>query len=123
MFNFEKLIVWQKAVDFSSVIYNLTGNFPKEEIFGVTSQLRRAVVSVALNIAEGAGRKSKKEFIHFLDISYGSLCEVVTILMICLKQNYISQDSYKELYEKSEEIARILNTLSKHQVQTLSSKF
>ncbi|MCX5785433.1 MAG: four helix bundle protein [Elusimicrobia bacterium] len=112
MFNFENLIVWRKAVDFSAAIYDLTAKFPKEEIFGVTSQLRRAAVSVASNIAEGAGRKSKKEFIHFLSISYGSLCEVITLLNICLKQNYISQDSYKELYAQSEEIARILNTLS-----------
>ncbi len=113
MFNFEKLTVWQKAVYFADEIYEFTKQFPKAEIFGITSQLRRASISIALNIAEGAGRKSKKEFSHFLTVAYGSLCEVITILKFCLNRKYIDENAYNKFYSDSEEIARMLSSLSK----------
>ncbi|MEW6556763.1 MAG: four helix bundle protein [Elusimicrobiota bacterium] len=113
MFNFEKLIVWQKAVKFSDEIYEMTKRFPKEEIFGITSQLRRASISIALNIDEGAGRKSKKEFSHFLAMAYGSLCEVITILKICLSRKYIDEKIYVKFYTDGEEIARMISSISK----------
>lgn len=113
MFNFERLEVWQRAVKFNNDIYEVTGKFPKEETFGITSQLCRASISVALNIAESAGRKSKKEFGHFLSMSYGSICECVTLLKISLKRNYLSKPEHDVLYEESEETAKMLSNLSK----------
>lgn len=67
--SYQKLIVWQKAVDLSTKIYNITRTFPKEEMYGITSQMRRAVVSIASNIAEGAGRTGNGEYLHFLSIA------------------------------------------------------
>ncbi len=112
MFCFEKLLVWQKAVDFAKDVYSATSSFPKDEIFGITSQLRRASVSVSLNIAEGAGRTSKKEFKHFLAIAYGSVCETVTILKICSELSYIRETQYGKLYSTTEEIGRMISGLS-----------
>jgi len=84
------LLVYQKSLDLVTNIYSITDCFPKEEQFGLTNQLRRASVSVPSNIAEGAGRKSKKEFIHFLYIALGSLNEIETQLEISKRLNYIS---------------------------------
>ena len=74
--SYRQLIVWQKALELVKIIYNLTNNFPKAEIYGLTSQVRRAAVSIPSNIAEGQGRDSTKEFLHHLSIAYGSLMEV-----------------------------------------------
>ncbi|MCX5785335.1 MAG: four helix bundle protein [Elusimicrobia bacterium] len=112
MFCFEKLLVWQKAVDFAKEIYGVTSAFPKDEIFGITSQLRRASVSVSLNIAEGAGRTSKKEFKHFLSIAYGSVCETATLLKICRELSYINDEQYRGFYNSTEEIGRMISGLS-----------
>ena len=81
-FHFEKLQVYQKAVDVIDRVYELTSAFPKEEIYGLTSQFRRATVSISLNIAEGSAR-SKKDFRRFLDITHGSIFECVALLTIC----------------------------------------
>ena len=89
-FNFEKLDVYNKAVDFVNDIYLLTKTFPKDEMFGLTSQLRRAEVSIPLNISEGSAR-SKKDFSRFIDMARGSIFECVTILQISLKQCYLGQ--------------------------------
>lgn len=103
MNDFKKLKVWKRAIDFSVSIYELTENFPSEEKFGLTNQLRRAAVSISSNIAEGAGRNSKKEFNHFLGYSGGSSCEVETQLIIAEKLKYISkielENSSKEINE------------------------
>lgn len=112
MFGFEKLTVWQKALSFSKEIYIVTKGFPADEIFGVTSQIRRAAVSVVLNIAEGSGRKSKKEFKHFLSMSYGSLCETTTLLRLSLGLNYIDEVKYKALYSDADGIGRMITGLS-----------
>lgn len=82
MHQFKELTVWQKAVDLATDVYRYTKNFPAEEKFGLTSQIRRSVVSISSNIAEGVGRKSKKEFKHFLDIAYGSASELETQLLV-----------------------------------------
>jgi four helix bundle protein len=113
MFNFGKLEVWKKTISFVDKIYNATRTFPQEEVFVVTSQLRRAAISISLNIAEGAGRKSKKEFKHFITIAYGSLCEIITLLEISFKRRYLNKDSYNKLYKDCEEIAKMLSGLSK----------
>jgi len=110
-FDFENLEVWNRAVDFSTEVYQASKDFPKEELFGLTAQLRRAATSIALNIAEGAGRHHKPEFIRFLRIARGSLYEVVTALVVCLKLDLISKELYQSLYEESNQIARMINGL------------
>lgn len=88
MNNFKELIVWQKSIDFSIKIYEITNGFPKEEIYGLSSQIRRCVVSIPSNIAEGAGRNSKKEFSHFLSIALGSSFELETQLILAQRIGY-----------------------------------
>lgn len=82
MHNLKELKIWAKAIDLSTEVYRLTANFPKEEKYGLTSQIRRSAVSVPSNIAEGAGRNSDKEFIYFLGVSNGSSFELQTQLLI-----------------------------------------
>ena len=110
-FDFEKLEVWQKAVDFSAEVYEVSKIFPKEEIFGMTMQLRRSAASIALNIAEGSGRHHKPEFVRFLRIARGSLYEVVTALFMCRNLKFISEEVSRSLYTESNEIARMINGL------------
>lgn len=110
MANFERLLVYQKALEFSHSIYKLTSNWPKSEIFGLTSQIRRAAISIALNIAEGSSR-SPKEFSHFLLISRGSCYECIPILGLALKLKYISQTDYDSCYNEVETIAKMINGL------------
>lgn len=88
MNNFKELIVWQKSIDFSIKIYEITNGFPKEEIYGLSSQIRRCVVSIPSNIAEGAGRNSKKEFSHFLSIALGSSFELDTQIILAQRIGY-----------------------------------
>ena len=111
--SYRKLIVRQKAMLAVTDVYKMTANFPREETYGLTGQLRRAVVSVPSNIAEGQGRDSTKEFIHHLSIAYGSLMEVETQLQIAANLNYIKQCSVDKLLEQTVEIGRLLNGLSR----------
>ncbi len=108
-FKFEALNVWKESVQFASEIYALTKKFPKNEQFGVTNQLNRAIVSISSNIAEGCGRKSDADLSRFIQISIGSLNEVVTLLYICLNQEYINQTEFKQFYSRSEQIAKMLH--------------
>lgn len=108
MYRFEKLVVWQKAMDFSVNVYNRSRKFPKEEMYGLTSQLRRASTSIALNIAEGSACKSKKEFLQFLFIALRSQYEVVTILKLLQKLNYLDNIAIKELEESINEIGMMI---------------
>ncbi len=94
-------------------VYNLIKTFPKEEIYGLSGQLRRAIVSVPSNIAEGQGRDSVKEFIHYLSISYGSLMEVETQLQIAAHLGYLKQVEVDKLLEQTAEVGRLLNGLSR----------
>ena len=109
-FNFEKLVVYQKAIDVIDKIYSLTKKYPRNEIFGLTSQLQRAAVSIALNIAEGSAR-SKKDFGRFIDMARGSIFECVAILQISLKQNYISQSELENIRSDLVEISKMLSGL------------
>ena len=110
MFKFEDLHVYQKALIFVNIIYSLTKTWPKSEAFGLTSQLRRAAISIALNIAEGSSRTSK-DFSHFLSLARGSCFECVAILTIARNQEFISQKEFSQLYEQCLELARMLSSL------------
>jgi len=110
-FRFENLEIWKLARKFTSEIYNLSSKFPKGEQFGLTSQVRRAAVSVTLNIAEGADRKSDKEFVRFLRISITSLEEVVTALYIAIDQNFINQEEFDYVYKSANILASKINAL------------
>jgi len=100
-----------KAKALATEIYRVTEPFPKAEIYGLTSQLRRAVVSVASNIAEGQGRLTKGEFGHFLGQARGSLFELETQLSIAVDLRYLAEDDFKRLKEQSSEVRKVLNGL------------
>lgn len=100
-YRFEKLKVWQQAREFCNSVYSITKAFPKDERFSLIDQIRRAAVSVALNIAEGSNRRSDPDFVRFLRIAQASLCETVTALYIALDQRYLGQVDFDNLYEDS----------------------
>ena len=104
------LLLWQKSIDFVTEIYITTQHFPKDEQYGIASQLRRAAVSIPSNIAEGAARNSDKEFIRFLSIARGSASEIETLLLISKNLEYL-QEVYEEKQEKLTEINKMLNAL------------
>lgn len=110
MHNFRELFVWKKARIFVKDIYVLTSNFPKEEIYGLTSQLKRASISIPLNIAEGSGR-TDKEFIHFLRIARSSAFEVETILYLCLDLSLISENVFNSEIQKVVELQKMISGL------------
>lgn len=110
-FKFEKLNVWQKAIDYSELIYFISKKFPPEEKFGLQSQIRRASVSVSLNIAEGSGKTTKKEFRKFLHDALGSLRETVSCLHLAKRLDYISQKNFDDSYRLSVEISKMLYRL------------
>jgi len=111
---YENLEAWKEATDLAVKIYQVSKSFPNEEIFGITSQLRRASISISSNIAEGAGRKSKKDFKQFVHIASGSLNEVESLLYICSRLNLIGADSYNELKESAERLGRLIGGLIRY---------
>jgi four helix bundle protein len=111
-FNFEELDVYKKAIDFVNNIYTLTKNFPKDEMFGLISQLRRAAVSIPSNISEGSAR-TKKDFSRFIDIARGSVFECVTLLQISIKQNHIDNRKYAKLRNDLTELSKMLSGLKR----------
>src|SRR5437879_6787625 len=113
MFNFEKLDVWQKAIVFADSIYSETRNFPAEERFGLTTQMRRAGVSISSNIAEGSSRMSDTDFARFIEIGAGSLFEVVSQSFIANRQDFLRQESFRSLYKDAEGLSRMLSGLRK----------
>lgn len=98
MFNFEKLDVWQEAIEFADLVYESTGDFSGDERFGLTNQMRRAAVSVSSNLAEGSSRVSRTDFARFVEIATGSLFEVVSQSTIALLRKMIGQNNYNEIY-------------------------
>jgi len=107
----KNLLVWQKAMDLVEEVYMLTRLLPKDEHYGLVSQLRRAVVSIPSNIAEGNARKSKKEYIHFLSIARGSKSEVETQLEICLRLKYLNNKQAEAALSLCDEIGRMISKL------------
>jgi len=112
MHNFKELNVWKKAIDLSELVYRNTRQFPTDERFGLTSQIRRAVVSVSANIAEGAGRKSDKEFLNFLSIANGSCFELQSHIIIPTRLEYIEKDIANEVLSLIIEIQKMIHALS-----------
>lgn len=108
---YKNLQVWQGAIIFITEIYRLTASFPREEAYGLTSQIRRAAVSIASNIAEGYGRSSNTDLIHFLHMALGSSNEVDTQLIIAQKIGYISDVQYNEMEKMNDEINARLRAL------------
>lgn len=106
-----ELIVWQKAMDFVELVYQIVLNFPSSEKYGLVSQLQRAAVSIPSNIAEGHGRKSTAIYLNHLSIAFGSLMEVETQLQIACRLKYFGSEKLNEYLIKSEEIGKMLNSL------------
>ena len=111
MFNFEKLDVWQEAIQFADLVYELTGDFPDEERFGLTNQMRRAAVSISSNLAEGSSRISRTDFSRFVEIATGSLFEVVSQTTIALRRKMIAESDYKRIYAAAEKQSKMLSGL------------
>ena len=108
MHNFKNLKIWQLARYFGKDIYVLTKKFPEDERFGLTQQIRRAVISIPSNIAEGAGRGTDKDFSHFLDIANGSAFEVETQLILSFDLNYISQTEFDYINDKLQMLEKMI---------------
>ena len=116
-YSFESLIVWQKSIDLSVAIYKTTKEFPKEELFGLVSQMRRCSTSISSNLAEGSGRNTQKDKSRFTVIAYGSALELINQLIISVKLAYISEETYQNLRNSLEEITFLLDKLHKSQQQ------
>jgi four helix bundle protein len=112
-YSFEKLRVWQKSREFVKRIYLLTGNSPKNEKFGIVSQLQRAAVSISSNIAEGSSRTSGKDQGYFLQVAYSSLMESLSQLILAYDLSFINESELNEAREKIEEISNLLNAYRK----------
>lgn len=108
------LKVWQESKDLVTHIYALTSKFPKEEIYSITAQIKRAAISIPSNIAEGAARDSNKEYIHFLYISLGSVAELDTQLIIAKDLNFLNENEFNEISEKLNNIGKMLSGLIKY---------
>jgi four helix bundle protein len=119
--SYRDLVVWQKAMDLAVAIHPVALSFPKAEMFGLSSQLNRAAVSIPSNIAEGHGRRTTGDFIHFLSISRGSLNEVETQVTLALRYDYIPETVHDHLIELSSTVGRILNGLIDALERRLSS--
>lgn len=113
MAGYRELKVWQAAMRLIVEAYRLSLRFPKSEVYGLTSQLHRAAVSVPSNIAEGHGRNSRKEFYHFLGIALGSLAELETQLILASHLNYLTEEDIRPALQSSDEIGKMLSGLQK----------
>ena len=111
MFSFERLDVWQKSIDFADLIYKMTRAFPDDERFGLTSQMRRAAVSISSNIAEGSSRFSKADFARFVEIATGSVFEVVSQSFISKRESFLTDKDFATIYSAAEEQGRMLSGL------------
>ena len=110
---FEKLLVWQKGILLSKKVYCTTKKFPREELFGLTDQLKRSSVSISSNIAEGYGRNSRADYKRFLSIALGSVYELQTQMILSKELNFIDQNTFDEIISLSKEIDRMLYAMIK----------
>ncbi|MBR0413873.1 MAG: four helix bundle protein [Clostridia bacterium] len=109
--SYKDLIVWQKSMDLTQNVYDYTELLPKEELFGLSSQMRRCALSIPSNIAEGYGRCSDKEFIRFLYIASGSLAELETQMLLAVRLKYYNEEQLQALFDLCKEIGKLLNAL------------
>ena len=116
-FNFEKLDVWQAAIQFADLVYKITKEFPEHERFGLINQMRRAAVSISSNIAEGSSRSSRADFAQFVEIATGSLFEVLSQAKVSLNQQFLSQTAYEEIATVAEKQCRMLSGLRRSLAQ------
>lgn len=107
--DYTKLDVWLESRKLTNLLYNISKQFPKEEMYGLTNQMRRCAVSIPSNIAEGCGRQTSKDTIHFLHISRGSLYELETQCFLALDQKYIDEKQFNEVFELIQACKRLLN--------------
>jgi len=112
-FRFEKLEVWKDSRAFVSLVYRVTGSFPKQERFGIVDQTRRAALSIVLNIAEGSTRKSDPDFTRYLIMAQGSVNEVVAAFYVALDLNYVDQEQFDVIYDRCSHLNARLNALMK----------
>ncbi|MGH9933345.1 MAG: four helix bundle protein [Pyrinomonadaceae bacterium] len=108
---YQELIVWQKAMDLAEAVYKASRSFPREEIYGLTSQLRRAAVSIPANITEGQGRRTTPDFLRHLSIADGSLLEPETQILIVTRLGYLAQGMCHDFMNMAAEVGRLLNGL------------
>ncbi|MCP4709763.1 MAG: four helix bundle protein [Planctomycetes bacterium] len=113
MDSYRDLIVWQKSMSMVTDIYTVTRGFPKEEVYGLVSQIRRSAISIPSNIAEGYGRHGAKEYGRYLQISRGSLYELQTQLEVCININYLNDNELKKILPVCDEIGKMLNSMIK----------
>lgn len=111
--SYKELIVWQKSIQLVKEIFILTDSFPKSEVYGISSQMRRAAISIPSNIAEGYGRKSIKEYAQFYSIAYGSALELETQLIISLDLGFINKENSSKVNLLLEEVLKMLNTMTR----------
>ena len=111
-FSFENIVVWKKAHQFTCLVYSITRNFPEEEKFGLTSQFRRAAVSIGANIAEGYKKLSKADKLRFFNISEGSLAECQNYIILSHDLGYLGKKEYIELYNIAIEVGKLLTSYS-----------
>lgn len=116
VFSFEKLIAWQKGRELALIIYKTTKQFPKDETFGLTSQMRRCSISIASNLAEGSGRNSYKDKARFSEIAYGSSLELLNQVILCYDFEYINENEYLLVREKITEVNMLIDGLYKSQM-------
>lgn len=116
-YSFENLLVWQKSWVLAKEIYKLTATFPKEELFGITSQMRRCSISIPSNLAEGSSRRTNKDKARFTEIAFGSGLELLNQLIIALDLNYIEESKYLEIRIKLQEVTFLLDALQKAQLK------
>lgn len=113
MNNYKELNVWKNSISLAKDVFQLVKKFPKDEKYSTVDQIKRCTISISSNIAEGSGRNSEKEFIHFLSISYGSSCELDSLLIVCKEVNYISEDESNEFGAKIITIQKMIRSLQK----------
>ncbi len=119
IFSFEKLIAWQKGRELAILIYKTTKNFPKDEIFGLTSQMRRCSISIASNLAEGSGRSSVKDKARFSEIAYSSSLELLNQVILSHDFEYVDENQYIQIREKITEVNMLIDGLYKSQVSAI----
>ena len=120
MLSFEKLDVWQKAIDFADLVYSETQGFPTEERFGLTNQLRRAAISISSNISEGSSRSSKNDFARFTEIAASSVFEAVSQVFIARRRSFLSEAQFQNIYADAEQLSRMLSGLRRSLLSTFN---